>query len=110
MPLLSKYRFLDRKTSCELLELSVIVLRYFGVNFWGADAPQKFIRGAYIINMFFFSTCGTKVRRFFETSYYVIFGVIFFWGGYKQNHNKQVLHIIFRILYLCGVYETNHRL
>ena len=44
-------------------------------------APQKFIRGAYIINMFFFSTCGTKIRRFFETSYYVIvlryFGVNF---------------------------------
>jgi len=74
MPLLSKYRFLDRKTSWYVLDLSVIVLRYFGVNFWGADAPQKFIRGAYIINMFFFSTCGTKVRRFFETSYYVILG------------------------------------
>ena len=53
MPLLSKYRFLERKTSCELLELSVIVLRHFGVKFLARYAPQKFIRGAYIINDFF---------------------------------------------------------
>ena len=42
--------------------------------FWGADAPQKIIGGAYIINIFFFATCGTKIRRIFETSYIVILG------------------------------------
>lgn len=42
------------------------------MEFLARYAPQKFIRGAYIINTFFFPTCGTKIRRFFETSYYVI--------------------------------------
>ena len=35
------------------------------------------MRGAYIINIFFFATCGTKIRRIFENSFYVILGGIF---------------------------------
>ena len=52
-----------------------------GWIFWLATLPKKSYGGAYIINIFFFATCGTKIRRFFETSYYVIvlryFGVNF---------------------------------
>ena len=54
------------------------------MNFWGADAPQKFMRGAYIINEFFFATCDTKIRRIFYPPKSVIvlrqFGWIF-WGA-----------------------------
>jgi hypothetical protein len=35
------------------------------VDFLARYAPQKIIRGAYIINIFFFATCGTKIRRIF---------------------------------------------
>lgn len=70
-----------------------------GMNFWGADAPQKFIRGAYIINIFFFATCGTKIRRIFYPPKSVIvlrhFGVDFL--GKTQRISQQVgIAYIFR--------------
>ena len=76
------------------------------MNFWGADAPQKFIRGAYIINIFFFATCGTKIRRFFETSFCVIvlrhFGVDFL--GKTQRISQQVgIAYIFRNFFIFAV-------
>ena len=77
-------------------------------------APQKFIRGAYIINIFFFATCGTKIRRIFETSYYVIilrhFGVDFF----REDTNKITISRYFTtfifLVYLPRITNITKRL
>ena len=60
--------------------------------FWGADAPQKIIGGGIYYQYIFFSTCGTKIRRIFETSYYVILGRFFGVLTPSKNHRGDIYY------------------
>ena len=87
------------------------------MNFWGADAPQKFMRGAYIINEFFFATCGTKIRRIFYPPKSVIvlrqFGWIF-WGANappKIIRGAYIINIFFFATFgtkIRRIFETSY--
>ena len=71
------------------------------MDFLARYAPQKIIRGAYIINIFFFATCGTKIRRIFYPPKSVIvlrhFGVDFLarYAPQKIIRGAYIINIFF---------------